>query len=63
MVFHQDDIEGHPMQPAWDQISEHERDLLSHDAFNEADYWAQEDNERDQILLGQKLKEQELDSE
>lgn len=62
MVFHQGDIEGHPMQAAWDQISENERDIMSHDAFNEADYWDQEDAEREQVLKIQEL-EQDLDTE
>jgi len=62
MVIRQGDIEGHPMQAAWDQISENEQNINSHGAFNEADYWEQEDNEREQALKLQEL-EQDLDSE
>jgi hypothetical protein len=62
MVFRQGDIEGHPMQPAWDQISEEEQELTAHGAFSEADYWEREEIEREQTLKLQEL-EQELDSE
>ena len=62
MVFRQGDIEGHPMQPAWDQISESEQNITSHGSFSEADYWEQEEAEREQILRLQEL-EKELDSE
>lgn len=62
MVIRQGDIEGHPMQADWNQISENEQAIHAHGAFDEVAYWAAEEREREQALKIREL-ERELDSE